>query len=136
LPDDDIDELNCEMREKALRDVSMWMQSNPKEALQSVGMMFSSKCPGLILNDTLLHDVCNVIKSHETDETSIVVLSLALCCLRIILSAYSLHQKPNPLTAELLNTINGGLFRATRAADATARREAGCSVECINSMRM
>lgn len=136
LPDEEEEDStdSCAAVEQALVAMSKWIQSSPIEALQSLGQLYGNKCQHLLRSENILSDVCKAVKTHETEESDIIVLTLALSCLRKILSIYSEMGSPSPVTADLVAAITGGIARAARGKCLTAKREAGLTVDTINSI--
>jgi len=134
LPDDEEEGADsCSAVAQALVAMSQWIQSSPVEALQSLGQLYGNKCQHLLKSDNVLSDVCKAIKTHESEESDMITLTLALSCLRKILSIYSEMGASSPMSADRVAVVTGGLARATRGKCLTARREAGLALQIVNS---
>ena len=129
LPDDDADDPpSCSAVEQALASMSEWIESNPLEALQSLGQLYDNKCRHLLQSDNLFGDVCRAVRK----SSDIVVLAVALSCLRKIVTVYSEISTPCPLSDDLLAVVTEGLSRAINGKCPTAKREAGLTIQAIN----
>lgn len=125
LPDDEFQPHDRSEIEQALVAISQWIQGSPVEALQALGRLFDNNCEQLIKSENVVIDICRSIKSHESEKSDIIALTLGLSCLRKILSIYAELGFDSPMPVHLLTEVSGGLARATNGKCLTARREAG-----------
>lgn len=128
---------NVDMLEinKALIALVQWVDYDPLEALQSIGQFCIDKNSHVLQSSQILDAICRVIEKYQECSTeSMLLLSLAIACLRqFILSSSGLIIK-NELSIEHIRRISKAIRRCASSDDLTAQHEALGLLEELNPL--
>lgn len=122
---DDHDDVDMAEINKALLALEQWIVNDPLEALQSIGQFFIELNVYVLQSARILDAICCVVEKYQDcSADSMLLLSLALSCLRQFITSSSIQSPQNELSVAQVKRISKAVIRCAMSADLTARREA------------
>lgn len=113
---------------KALDSLVDWLKHDPLEALQALGKLLLDKSEAVLRSAVVMTEVCRIVHSYHSrsvsDPRALIILSLAISCLRQYHVAAGEISSCAEMSAEHVHLITHGVARAAMSDCMTARREA------------